>query len=190
MKLERGNSSGSRGAGWRGVLLRFAAPRQWRGVGRLWRRTEGTSQVEFALSSTLIMGLLFGTIQVCLALYDYSSLADAARRGTRYAMVRGSTSCSNTPNLTNCNATAAEIQSYVQGIDYPGIPGSKLVVNTSWYGASSSTPRTWSLCTGACNSPGNEVRVSVNYPLGSVTIPFVKTISLSLNSTSEMMIAQ
>ena len=53
----------------------------------------GSALVEFALASVIILTVLFGIIDMGRALYAYDWVSDAARRGTRYAMVRG-TSCS------------------------------------------------------------------------------------------------
>lgn len=153
-------------------------------------REDGLSMVETAISCTVLFALLFGICQMSLALYVYYVTSDAARQATRYAIVRGSTSCTNTPNLSNCDATAANIQSYVQGLAFPGISTSKVGVSTSWYSASSTTPTTWSACsTGICNAPGNLVKITVSYPI-TFQIPFSKNIALNLNSTSQMVISQ
>lgn len=146
--------------------------------------------VETAISCVVLFAILFGIFEMSLALYTYYFTSDAAREATRYAIVRGSTSCTNTPNLSNCNATTTQIQSYVQGLNFPGITTSKVSVTTSWYSASSTTPTTWSACsTGICNAPGNLVKVQVSYPM-SLQIPFVNSLSLKLNSTSQMVISQ
>lgn len=154
------------------------------------RGEEGLSMVETAISCTVLFALLFGICQMSLAIYVYYVTSDAARQATRYAIVRGSTSCTNTPNLSNCDATAANIQSYVQGLGFPGIKSSQVGVSTSWYSSSSSTPTTWSACgTGICNAPGNLVKITVSYPM-TFQIPFSKNIALNLTSTSQMVISQ
>lgn len=146
--------------------------------------------VEAALSCTIVLALLLGICQMSLAMYIYHFTSEAAREATRYAIVRGSTSCTNTPNLGNCNATAAEIQTWVQSMGYPGITSSKVSVSASWYSASGSMPTTWSACTiGACNAPGNMVAVTVTYPL-TFQIPFSSGFSLNLSSSSQMVISQ
>ncbi len=45
----------------------------------------GNVLVEFALSSTLLMLLLFGTFQFGYAFFQYNALVNAIRNGTRYA---------------------------------------------------------------------------------------------------------
>jgi Flp pilus assembly protein TadG len=163
----------------------------------LWRRAvrgdSGATLVEFALSSAVVFMLLFGIISTCLAFYTYSFVADAARETARYAMVRGSTSCTNTPNLTNCNATAAEINSYVDNLPYPGLSSSNLTVDTTWLTATTSgspATTTWSACaTGTCNAPKNMVKVVMTYDF-PVGIPYVPKSTLAITSTSEMVIQQ
>lgn len=153
------------------------------------RGDEGASVLEFALVSTVFFALLIGCFEMLLALYTFHFVSDAAREASRYAIVRGSTSCTNTPNLTNCNATAAQIQTYIRSLTYPGITPNSLSVTTTWLAASSTTPTTWSACAGSCNAPGNGVKVVVTYPF-SFSVPFVPKATLNLTSTSQMVISQ
>ena len=57
------------------------------------RGEEGASIVETAFASTIFFAMLMGTFQMLLASYTFHFVSDAAREATRYAMVRGSTSC-------------------------------------------------------------------------------------------------
>ncbi|QNI34946.1 pilus assembly protein [Alloacidobacterium dinghuense] len=142
-----------------------------------------------AIASAVLLALLFGIIQIAFALYTYDFASEGAREGTRYAIVRGSSSCTNTPNLTNCNATAAQIQNYVKGLGYPGINSSNLTVTTTWYTASAE-PTSWSICSsGTCNAPGNAVQVAVTYAM-PLWIPFWKRQTVNISSNSQMIIAQ
>ncbi len=150
----------------------------------------GMSVVETAVACAVLLAMLFGIFQMSPALYTYHYISEAAREGTRWAIVRGSTSCTNTPNLTDCGATAAQISSYVKGLDYPAIVPAKMTVTPSFLSASSTQPTTWSACTtGTCNAPGNLVKVQVQYsfPLG---LPFISSTTLNLSSTSQLVIAQ
>jgi Flp pilus assembly protein TadG len=163
-------------------------------------REDGASIVEMALSCSVILGMFFGIVYICFALYVFHYISDAAREGSRYAMVRGSTSCANSGgNLSNCIATEAQIQTYVQDLGYPGIDAAnKMTVTTTWYTASSSgTPptTTWSLCAGGspaattCKAPGNIVKVVVAYAY-PLNIPFSGRRTLNMTSTSQMVVAQ
>jgi Flp pilus assembly protein TadG len=151
---------------------------------------EGASIVETAFACVIFLAMLIGTFQMMLGFYTFHFVSDAAREATRYAIVRGSTSCTNTPNLSNCNATSAQIQTYVRGLNYPGITSSRLTVTTTWLTASATTPTTWSACTsGTCNVPGNQVKVVAVYAF-PFSVPFVPRSTLSLTSTSRMVISQ
>ena len=152
---------------------------------------EGSSLVETALASSIVLALIFGILQMSLALYSYDCICEAAREGSRYAMVRGSASCTNTSKLTNCNASVDQIQTYVRSLGFPGLNSAAYMhVYPIWLSASVAKPTTWADCSPAvCNDPGNLVQVLVTYqlPLG---IPFWHSTVLSLRSTSQMVIAQ
>ncbi len=154
------------------------------------RNERGAAVVEFALSCTALVAVLVGFLQVCLAIYESDVVSNMARDGARWAIVRGSTSCTNTPNLTGCNATEAQIKSYMLGLNYPGISANDLNIKVNWMTASAAPPVTWTACSsGKCNAPGNAVQVvvSCNLPLN---IPFVPANTFNLNSSSQMVISQ
>ena len=67
----------------------------------------GAITVEFALTIPIVMSLLYGFVELSHYAYADIALADAARDGARYAMVRGATSTSP--------ATSSSIESYVKG---------------------------------------------------------------------------
>jgi len=141
------------------------------------RGEEGSTLVEFAISSSVLFLSLFGIFGLCGALYSYNFVADAAREATRYAIVRGS-SCSG---LTNCNlTTSAPLQTYVRTLGYPGINTNNLTAAATWSGANSPT-----------NAPGNTVSVTVTYTY-PLNIPFWSQSGniLHLSNTSEMTISQ
>jgi Flp pilus assembly protein TadG len=145
----------------------------------------GQTLVEFALSLTILLTLVFGILAICLALYSYHFISEAAREGTRYAIVHGS-SCSTVGNLgANCTLTnSAQVQTYVQGLAFPGIDPNDMTVTTTW-------PATGVPCipmSSPCNNPGNVVRVTVTYAL-PLSIPFVSTNTLTMTSTSQMVIS-
>ena len=153
-------------------------------------REDGANLVETAVSCSVLFAMLFGMCQMSLAMYFYQFTSEAAREATRWAMVRGSTSCTNTPSLTKCGATAADITSYVQNLGFTGIISSNVNVTPQWCSASSSTPTTWGSCSGTTsNAPNNLVKVTVSYPL-SFHVPFGKSYSLNISSTSQMVISQ
>lgn len=129
--------------------------------------------VEFALASTILFSLVFGVISICLALYTYNAIAEAAREATRYAIVRGS-KCKSF--ATACPAIRTDVQTYVQSLHFPGITPASLSVPAS-------------CCWPTNNNPGSTVKVTVQYTF-PLTIPFVPSQTLSMSSTSQMVISQ
>lgn len=150
---------------------------------RLHARAEGGSVVfETALSAILVFTIMFGLMEVSLALYSYHFIAEAAREGTRFAIVRGS-SCEGFGSA--CPAGAGDVQTYLRNLGSPGINPNAMTVTTTW-------PTTGSTCTPSanpCNNPGNLVQVKVSYQF-PLNIPFVPTRTLTMGSTSEMVISQ
>jgi len=156
-----------------------------RKFGRLLIADEGATVLEAAVGLVVLLGLFIAIVQISLALYTSHFLADAAREASRYAVVRGSMSCSTTPNLTNCNVSADEIQTWVRNLGYPGINPQQLSVSTTW-------PSTGSACypsASPCNNPGNLVQVAVTYAF-PLNIPFWKSAAINLKSKSQMVISQ
>lgn len=159
---------------------------------RALRNEEGSNLTETAIGMMVFLSVFFGIIQCSFAIYSYNWVSEAAREGTRWAMVRGA-NCNNDLGSTFCTsggATSDQITSYVKGLAYPGLNKSNITVNTNWYTPSTTTPRTWSLCTTSpCNQPGYQVQVLVNYqfPMG---IPFWKKVTLNMQGTSAMVITQ
>jgi len=115
----------------------------------------GSALVEFALASVIILTVLFGIIDMGRALYSYDWVSDAARRGTRYAMVRGTSSCTGSPELTDCKAGPGQITTYVEsnafGIDHSALS----VTAVCWPPSHAFTPP-------PC-APGKTVEVTVQY---------------------------
>ena len=151
----------------------------------------GSALIEFAVTSMVFLMFLFGILDTGLAVYTYEFVTYAARAGARYAMVRGS-QCANLNPAVWCEpagattgATAADIQTYVQSLNLPGIQASSLTINQTsgflW-------PGTGSTCS-PTNSPGCPVQVQVSYPYAS-SIPFFRITTLTLKASSEMVISQ
>lgn len=158
-------------------------------------RERGSSIVEFAFAATLLLLFLFGIVEFGRAMFMYHTVANAARIGARWAMVRGSESCSDPNPVDNCNAAPDAVQTYVQGA-VPIADSGTLNVATAWsvaaYPSGSCpappSPGPGSLISGA-NAQGHLVCVTVSYPF-KFAIPFLSNSTLSLSSTSQMVISQ
>ncbi len=82
------------------------------------------------MSTVIFLTFLFAVMETAFALYSYFFLAEAAREGARYAIVRGSTAgggaaCASYSS-SNCQASAANIESYIQNLGFPGISASNM----------------------------------------------------------------
>lgn len=161
---------------------------------------EGSSLVEMAICCLVLMPLMFGVIEFSLGMYAYHFISEAAREGSRYAMVRGSKSCSNAPSLDNActvldsstgqtGASGDNIKSYVKSLGFPF--ANQLSVSTTWrsYSADLNGHATWTACGSACNIPGNQVQVTVtdSFP---IAVPYWKKVTIPLSSSSTMVISQ
>jgi Flp pilus assembly protein TadG len=165
------------------------------------RRQRGSTLVEFALVSTLVLfPLLFGIIDFARAAYSYHFVCLAAREATRWASVRGS-QCSNSMPA-GCEATAgaggtvdtyvrtaASSTLYVDGNTCSGTPGC-LVVTSTWPGAPAGTNAA-SVCAGGAgsNDPGCAVNVEVQYTFG-FDLPFLPQAVINMSSASQIVISQ
>jgi Flp pilus assembly protein TadG len=132
------------------------------------------SLVGFALSASVLFMFIFGLTTMCLAFYTYESISELAREGARYAIVHGSTCVTSTGS--SCEVTAAQIQTYVQGIGLPNIGGGTM------------TP-TASFPDGGEAPNGDRVKVTVTYAF-PWQIPFATSLTINMSSTSEMYIIQ
>lgn len=179
--------------GWnrRRILGRFRALAGARRRG--WKRDEGETLVEMAISTAIVMMLLFGVFDFSAYFYTYHFVSDAAREATRYAIVRGNMCKTQTPNQTNCAATGDQIQAYVDGLGYPGIDPSRMSVTSTWNTGALQTNghSTWTSCgtSDTCKSPGNQVQVTVVYTF-PLSVPFLNLQSMNVKSTSSMVISQ
>jgi Flp pilus assembly protein TadG len=148
---------------------------------------EGATLVEFALASVIFVGILFGIIEVSLAVYSYDFVSEAARDAARYAIVRGA----NCKYMPDCAATNANIQTHVQSLNYPGINTSNLTTTTVWYSHATAPPNmVWTTCGATqCNAIGNAVKVTVNYTF-PLSVPFWQGSTINLTNSSMMVISQ
>ena len=127
------------------------------------RRQRGNALVEFAVVGPLLLTFLFAIFDFGRALYTYHFVCNAAREGTRYAIVRGSKSA--------IPATQSSIQTYLGNVPM-GIDPNKLTVTTIW-------PTN--------NNPGSVVQVTVQYNF-NFFMPFMPATTIVMKSSSQMYI--
>jgi Flp pilus assembly protein TadG len=121
----------------------------------------------------VLLTLTFGIVDFGRFLYTYSFVANAAREGARWAIVRGS-SCTM---LDHCPAQpgSTDIQPYVQSLSEGATTPSKISAFLTF-------PNTCS------NAPGCVAEVNVQYPFTFIA-PFVSKLTITMSSTSEMVIS-
>jgi Flp pilus assembly protein TadG len=140
-------------------------------------RERGTTLLETVILIGVLLSIVFGMIDFGRAMYTYAFIAQIARQGARWAIVRGA-QCSV---LDNCNAGQAQIQNYVRTLS-EGVTNSSAIVVAA----------TWPSCPpgNSGNSPGCVVSVNVTYPFTFVLKPFLPNVTINMSSTSRMVIAQ
>jgi Flp pilus assembly protein TadG len=138
----------------------------------------GASLVETTIVMGVVLALLFGIVDFGRAMYTYAFVAQLAREGARWAIVRGA----NCTVLDHCNASASDIQTYVQGLSEGATTASNIAVIATW----PSCPRGLS-----GNQPGCTVSVNVSYPF-KFMLPYMPGpgMQITMSSTSQMVISQ
>lgn len=76
------------------------------------RSRRGAAQIEFLLTIFIVLFVIWGLIEISMAVYTWVVLGDAAREGVRYAIVHGvnNTGCSGPvdPARTNPGCTSPD----------------------------------------------------------------------------------
>ncbi len=142
------------------------------------KRERGSSLPEMAIILVVLLAFLFAIIDFGRATYTYAFVAQLARQGARWGIVRGS----QCVFLDHCNATSSQIQAYVQNL-------SEGVTNASQITATSSYNNCPLGSTG--HVPGCTLTVSVTYPFSFVLLYMPANVSgLIMTSTSQMVVSQ
>jgi Flp pilus assembly protein TadG len=149
-----------------------------RGKKTVSRGERGAEIVEVAFTIPILVGLVFGLMMVCLALYSRAYISELAREGTRYAALHGA-NCVSSYTGASCTATPAQVGTYITSIGLPNLGGGAVSVDTV---SGDMFPD------GDQISP-HRVRVKVTYVF-PYKIPFVTSSNLTMSSTSVMAIVQ
>jgi len=151
---------------------------------------QASQLVEFAFCIGIFLACLFAISYFSIALYADHFVANAAKEGARYAMVRGSswdgTTCTSVSSFS-CTATNANVKSYIASTLTPGLTSDNLTVATSWPGTTSSG-QTCDTTYGD-DSPYCVVSVTVSYSFSSF-LPFLPQHTLVFSSTSAVPISE
>lgn len=127
--------------------------------------------VEYVLVALFLFVLFVSIFQVILLMYAYTTLANSAKEGIRYAVVHGTGSgtsvCSGpgntsvTPNLTCTDNKGTNVQTWVT--NYSGLSFQKVTTGEVNVDYDPSKVNTNSSVGGPCSSAGCLVRVTVTH---------------------------
>ena len=125
----------------------------------------GQAIVETSLALIVFFIMIFGAIDLGRAVWNYNTLAQATREGTRYAIVHGADS--SDPSGPGDDQ---DIKDVVQK-NGSGLAGEELTVTTEWLDGG--------------NEPGDRVTVSSQYTFTPM-FNFLGSVSINLSSSSTM----
>lgn len=127
----------------------------------------GQSIIEFCLVAFMTLIMLLFVVEMGRALLVFTTVANAARAGVRYAIVHGSSRAvgAATDDASGPGANPAQVLTVVKDFASAGLLTiSLLVINVTYPGAS--------------NAPGQSVNITVVYPYNPLTNYFSKTLRL------------
>ena len=127
----------------------------------------GQSLVEFSIVTFLTVLMLLFVVEMGRILLVYTTVANAAREGVRYAIVHGSTRATGATldSASGPGSNPAQVLTVIKNFASSGLlTPALLVVNVTYPGAS--------------NAPGQYVSVTVVYPYNPLTTYFSKTLRL------------
>jgi Flp pilus assembly protein TadG len=133
-----------------------------------WREDRGDSLVEFALIAFMFVIVLAGVVEMGRMVLVYNTIANAAREGTRYAIVHGAdqtVSPSGPGNVTN-------VQTVVKNFASAGLLDTTALTITVSYPNGN-------------NTAGSPVAVKVLYTYDPFVNFFSSILNTTLGSTSE-----
>jgi len=139
------------------------------------RRASGQVLVEFAVVAFLSLILLLSIVEISRMTLVYTTVANAARAGARYAIVHGGTRTgSGVDGPSGPAQNPAQVVTVVRNFASAGLLSTgNLVITVNYPGAS--------------NAPGQLVSVTVVYPYDPLTTYF--PLRVRLGSTSQGVVA-
>jgi len=143
------------------------------------RSERGSTLVEVPLAFLWVFTVMFGLGESARLMLAYTTLCDAARAGTRYAIVHGSYRTGSGVDGPSGPGNTGNVADVVKQITTAaGLPASKVTVSDS---------PTEPMYPDGTNNIGARIRVKVSYPFTSV-LPLLAPFSVTIGSTSEGMI--
>jgi Flp pilus assembly protein TadG len=144
------------------------------------RNQRGSTMVETVLVLMLALTVIFGIMEFGRAIFTYHAISNAARLGSRYAIVHGANCIPS-----GCTATQASVQTFVRN-STPGVTPSNMTVTPVWSG----TDLNGGACSSSAENPGCTVTVTVTYPFTYILKYFgFGGRAFTISSSSQMVVA-
>ncbi len=137
-----------------------------------WRSDRGQNLVEFSLISFMFIIVLLGVVEMGRMVLVFTTIANAARAGARYAIVHGGDRTGSGVNGPSGPGSVTQIQTVVTNFASAGL------LNTSNLTITVTYPN-------GNNNAGSKVDVTVTYTYDPLVRYFSSILSQVLGSTSE-----
>jgi Flp pilus assembly protein TadG len=144
-----------------------------------WKDNRASAIIEFALISFMFVMVLLGIVEMGRMVLVYTTIANAARAGARYAITHGSDrtgSGTDGPSGPGTPCTCTQIQTVVQNFASSGLLTPSNVTVTVNYPDTTNSP---------ANKPGSKVQVIASYPYDPFVSFFNSRLSVTFVSSSE-----
>lgn len=142
---------------------------------KLWKSDRGSTLIEFSLVAFMFIIVLLGVIEMGRMVLVYTTVANAARAGARYAIVHGSFRTGtgvDGPSGPGNPCTCSQIQTVVKNFASAGLLTTSNLTITVTYPDNT-------------NTAGSRVLVSVTYPYDPFVSYFNSPLGVTMGSTSE-----
>ena len=142
------------------------------GMRRVGANEEGASLVEFSLVTFMFIISMLGVVEMGRMVLVYTSLADAAHAGMRYAIVHGIDNTSVTSGPSCAPSSCTGINTVVRNYASTGLlVGSNVTVTVSY--------------PDSANKPGSRVQVTAAYTYSPLVSWFSTKLNKGMGSTSQ-----
>src|SRR3954471_2685850 len=146
------------------------------------RNCRGQALVEFAVTIVALLALVFGVIEIARIMLCYTTVANAARIGARYAITHSSVPQTTVTN-SNLSTIRSNVTAVVQSFANAGtLRSSNLTVAVAFPDSSCTGSTPTSTCTGT--TAGNRVSVTASYAYDPL-FTYFSLGTINLTSTSQ-----
>jgi Flp pilus assembly protein TadG len=134
---------------------------------KLLRSQAGQALVEFSLAVIVLMVLVIGVVEAGRAVWNYNTLSNAVREGSRYAIVHGGAAADPAGPIPNNAQVELQVEQFASGLDT-----GDLTVTSTWLDGN--------------NNKGSRVRVSATYDFDTIFSSLLGIPAVTMTSTSTL----